>query len=111
MLLDAPSVAYAHIPDSQRRKLDKKSRKVLFVGYEKMSDNYRLYDVMTKKVFVSAHVNFTKQGEEDDKYLFTLVRLEEEETEVESNENLNEQGSSFKDNGSNNESENESSAS
>lgn len=104
------SVAYAHVPDSQRRKLDKKSRKMLFVDYEKMSDNYRLYDVMTKKVFVSAHVNFTKDGEEDDKYLFTLVHMEEK-TEAESNENSNEQGSSLDDNGSNSESENESSAS
>lgn len=67
------SVAYAHVPESQRKKLDKKSRKVLFVGYEKLSNNYRLYDLMTKKMFVSAHINFVKEGEEENKYLFSLV--------------------------------------
>lgn len=103
------SVAYAHVPDSQRRKLDKKSRKVLFVGYEKLSDNYRLYDLTTKKVFVSAHVNFTKEGEEENKYLFSLVRVGGEEAKANDNLNKQESSSSSDNNGSETESSNESS--
>ena len=42
-------IAYAHIPESQRRKLDKKSR---FVGYSLQSKGYRLLDESTSRVFI-----------------------------------------------------------
>lgn len=74
-----------------RRKLNKKSWKVLFVSYEKLNDNYQLYESMTKKVFVSAHVNFSKDNEEENKYLFTLVRVGD--IKANDNEDSNEKGS------------------
>lgn len=43
-------VAYAHIPDSERGKLDKKAEKLRFVGYCKNSKGYRLFDEETQKV-------------------------------------------------------------
>ena len=42
-------IAYSHIPDSQRRKLDKKARKYRFVGYCKDSKGYRLFDEETRR--------------------------------------------------------------
>ena len=53
-------LAYAHIPDGQRRKLDKKSRKLRFVGYSKESKGYRLMDDKTSKVCVSRDVTFNE---------------------------------------------------
>ncbi len=43
-------VAYAHIPDCNRRKLDEKAEKLRFVGYSKNPKGYRLYTIrkMTK---------------------------------------------------------------
>ena len=37
-------MAYGHVPDRERRKLDKKSRKMHFVGYSITSKGYRLFD-------------------------------------------------------------------
>eukprot|EP00253_Pinus_taeda_P031858 PITA_31858 len=49
-------VAYAHIPDQLRRKLDSKGEKCIFIGYSEESKAYRLYIPSTKKFFVSRHV-------------------------------------------------------
>lgn len=43
-------MAYAHIPDVQRDKLDKKAEKLQFVGYNSQSKGYRLLDGRTAKV-------------------------------------------------------------
>ncbi|KAK7867828.1 hypothetical protein R5R35_008269 [Gryllus longicercus] len=50
--------AFMHVPDCQRPKLDDKSSKLMFVGYDGNSDNYRLFDPTTKKVKVSRNVIF-----------------------------------------------------
>lgn len=50
------SVAYAHIPDQKRTKLDDKSKKLIFIGYDEKSKAYNLYDPITKKVHVSGDV-------------------------------------------------------
>eukprot|EP00253_Pinus_taeda_P018754 PITA_18754 len=55
-------VAYAHIPDQQRKKLDSKGEKFIFIGYSEESKTYRLYNPSTKKFFVSRDVQFI--GEE-----------------------------------------------
>ena len=39
-------VAYAHIPDCQRNKLNKKAKKFRFVGYSLNSKGYRLMKVI-----------------------------------------------------------------
>jgi len=41
-------VVYMHIPQQQRRKLDPKAKKMIFVGYQEISDNYRLFDPRTE---------------------------------------------------------------
>ena len=49
-------MAYAHIPDSQRNKLDKKAVKLRFVGYAIQSKGYRLLDERTMKVYIRRNV-------------------------------------------------------
>ena len=51
-------VAYAHIPDQLRKKLDSKGEKCIFIGYSEESKAYRLYNPSTKKFFVSRDVQF-----------------------------------------------------
>ena len=53
-------VAYAHIPDCQRRKLDKKAEKLRFVGYSLNSKGYRLVNEKTTKVVISRDVVFNE---------------------------------------------------
>lgn len=50
--------AYAHVPNSERRKLDKKAKKLRFVGYSKNPKGYRLIDDKTMKVKVKRDVVF-----------------------------------------------------
>ena len=71
--------AYAHIPDTQRKKLDKKAEKLRFVGYRIQSKAYRLLDEETSKVYIRRDVVF---NEEDFGYLPRKV-LGKEESEVE----------------------------
>ena len=50
-------VAYAHVPDELRKKLDKKGHKCIFVGYFEDTQAYKLYDPITRKVrFISRDV-------------------------------------------------------
>ena len=45
-------MAYAHVPDCERRKLDTKSRKMRFVGYSLTSKGYRLFDETNRKLYI-----------------------------------------------------------
>ena len=54
-------MAYAHIPDSQRRKLDRKAVKLRFVGYSIQSKGYRLIDEQTSMVYTRRDVVFNEQ--------------------------------------------------
>eukprot|EP00253_Pinus_taeda_P028656 PITA_28656 len=54
-------VAYAHIPDQLRRKLDSKEEKCIFIGYSEKSKAYRLYIPSTKKFFVIKDVQFIEK--------------------------------------------------
>jgi hypothetical protein len=51
-------VAYAHVPDETRKKLDKKGQKCIFVGYSKDTKSYKLYDPIARKVIISCDVQF-----------------------------------------------------
>ena len=53
-------VAYAHIPDCQRSKLDKNAPKLRFVGYSTKSKGYRLLNEKTTKVIISRGVTFNE---------------------------------------------------
>ncbi|KAJ3692026.1 hypothetical protein LUZ60_012376 [Juncus effusus] len=53
------SVAYAHVPDQRRTKLDDKSKKFVLIGYDEKTKAYKLFDPIGRKVMVSrdVHVN------------------------------------------------------
>ncbi|MCO5568044.1 hypothetical protein L7F22_021740 [Adiantum nelumboides] len=53
-------LAYAHIPQQLRGKLDNKAVKCIFVGYSSGSKGYRLYNPATNKIFESRDVIFAK---------------------------------------------------
>jgi len=54
------SEVFVHVPKEQRSKWDKKSKKMIFVGYQQDSSNYRLYDTHTAKIIVSRDVRFNE---------------------------------------------------
>ena len=54
--------AYVHIPKIFRRKLDSKATKMLFVGYDGHSSNYRLFNPETRKVVQSRDVLFMEES-------------------------------------------------
>ena len=53
-------MAYAHIPESQRNKLDKKGMRLRFVGYSIQSKGYRLLHERTLKVYIRRDVIFNE---------------------------------------------------
>uniref|UniRef100_A0A2N9GX95 Uncharacterized protein n=1 Tax=Fagus sylvatica TaxID=28930 RepID=A0A2N9GX95_FAGSY len=79
------SIAYMHVPDQERSKLDDKSEKYVFIGYDPSSKGYKLYNPSTKKVIVSRDVEFDEEGiwnwntQEEEKYDFFPFPEEEEQ--------------------------------
>ncbi|KAG7553295.1 hypothetical protein ISN45_Aa06g038290 [Arabidopsis thaliana x Arabidopsis arenosa] len=59
------SIAHAHVPDEKRSKLDDKSEKYIFIGYDNNSKGYKLYNPDTKKTIISRNVVFDEEGEWD----------------------------------------------
>jgi hypothetical protein len=51
-------IAYAHIPSELRKKLDDRSDKCIFTGYNETSKSYRLYNPISKKLILSRDVKF-----------------------------------------------------
>ena len=64
-------VAYAHVAKDERKKLDSKARKCIFLGYGTETKGYRLYDPKREKVFFSRDVVFNekKRGMEKEKHM------------------------------------------
>ena len=54
------SVAYAHVPDQRRTKLEDKSQKYILIGYDEKTKRYRLFDPVNKKVTVSRDVRVSE---------------------------------------------------
>ncbi|GAU47720.1 hypothetical protein TSUD_285070 [Trifolium subterraneum] len=81
------SIAYKHVPDQSRRKLDDKAITMILVGYHS-TGGYKLYDPVNKNVVVSRDVVFDEMKEWDwnmqEKKSSTSVMLEEleENTEI-----------------------------
>jgi len=48
--------AFVHVPKQLRKKWDRKSEKMLLVGYQADSCNYRLYNPRIRKIVVSRDV-------------------------------------------------------
>lgn len=91
------AVAYMHHPKQVVRKWDPRSRKMIFVGYENDSKNYRLWDPEKRKVYVSANVKFdesteyiVQQDRNENRVILELKFGNENETEQEEIENENE---------------------
>lgn len=54
-------VAYVHTPNQKRTKLQPKSQRMVFVGYDKNSTNYRLYNPQNRKITISCNVMFQEE--------------------------------------------------
>ena len=54
-------IAYAHISDEKRKKLDDKGVKCIFLGVSEESKTYRLYNLVTKRIIVSRDVIFDEE--------------------------------------------------
>ena len=54
------SLAYVHVPDQQRSKLDDKSERYVFIGYDANSKGYKLYNPFTGKLVISRDVEFNE---------------------------------------------------
>ncbi|UYV71045.1 hypothetical protein LAZ67_8001516, partial [Cordylochernes scorpioides] len=53
---------YMHIPKENRKKWDNKSIKLMFLGYENTSKNFRLWDWKTRKIRISKDVTFDEKA-------------------------------------------------
>ena len=53
-------VAYVHVPDQQRTKLQPKARKCIFTGYPDDTKGYKLFDIETGKFVRSRNVLFAE---------------------------------------------------
>ncbi|KAL5767185.1 hypothetical protein ACOSQ2_013968 [Xanthoceras sorbifolium] len=54
-------IAFAHILDEKRKKLDDKGEKCIFLSVSKQSKAYKLYNPKTKKIFISRDVVFDEE--------------------------------------------------
>ncbi|CAJ2629918.1 unnamed protein product [Trifolium pratense] len=90
-------MAYMHIPDNHRKKLDDKSLKCILLGLSEESKAYKLYDPINKRVMVSRDVVF----EEDKAWNW------KNDTHHESNDMISVDGSTSESNDNEEHSENE----
>lgn len=92
------SVAYLNIPKEKRSKFEPKSKKMIFVGYDNNSKNYRLWDHENRKIYVSSDVDFNEEVEDQkneggkrDLFSFELD-VNESKTNSKENVDINEEG-------------------
>jgi hypothetical protein len=79
-------VAYAHVPDELRRKLDKKGQKFIFVGYSEETKGYNMYDHAARKFIISHDVQFVENEAWDgsiEKTIKIINAMEHDEIEYE----------------------------
>ncbi|KAL0410575.1 UNVERIFIED_CONTAM: Retrovirus-related Pol polyprotein from transposon TNT 1-94 [Sesamum latifolium] len=55
------SIAYTHIPHQKRTKLDDKSARYVFIGYDQNSKGYKLYNPSNGKIEISRDVDLMKK--------------------------------------------------
>lgn len=56
------SIAYAHLPDEKRSKLDDKSKRYVFISYDQSSKGYKLYNSRNIKVTISRDIEFDEDN-------------------------------------------------
>ena len=76
-------MAYVHIPDDERRKLNKKVEKMRFVGYSLTSKGYRLFDETKRKIFIRKDVEFNEDDFGHKETMTTTDSVPERKQEVE----------------------------
>lgn len=55
-------IAYAHVPDQKRKKLDDKAEKCVFLGVSDLSKAYKLFNPLTKKIVINRDVVFDEEN-------------------------------------------------
>ncbi len=55
-------IAYVHVPDEKRSKLDPKAEKCIFIGYSSKQKGYRCFSPSTRKLQVSKDVVFDEMA-------------------------------------------------
>jgi hypothetical protein len=55
-------IAYVHVPDEKRSKLDPKAEKCIFIGYSSKQKGYRCFNPSTRKLQVSRNVIFDEMA-------------------------------------------------
>lgn len=55
-------IAYVHVPNELRKKLDNKAEKCIFVGYSEETKGYKLYNPYTQKIIIIRDVTFDENG-------------------------------------------------
>lgn len=55
-------IAYAHVPDEKRKKLDDKGEKCVFLGVSEQSKAYKLFNPVTRKIIISRDVVFDEEN-------------------------------------------------
>ena len=55
-------IAFAHVPDQKRKKLDGKAEKCVFIGVSETSKAYKLFNPSTKKIVTSKDVVFYEEN-------------------------------------------------
>lgn len=53
---------YTHVPSAKRSKLDNKAEIGIFLGYAAQAKGFKIYNVLTGKVYVSRDVKFDEQA-------------------------------------------------
>jgi len=54
-------VAYAHVPNEKRSKLEDKSVKCTHIGYSEVSKAYKIFDQKKRKIILSKDVVFDEE--------------------------------------------------
>ena len=54
------SLANVHVPNQQRSKIDDKSERYVFIGYDASSNGYKLYNPFTSKIIINRDVEFNE---------------------------------------------------
>ncbi|GLU18737.1 hypothetical protein SLE2022_350210 [Rubroshorea leprosula] len=80
------SIAFAHVHDGKRTKLDDKCKKYVFVGYDYRTKRYRLYDPEGGKAVISRDVDFDEEAmwdwkSQEENYEFLPSFAEEDDEE------------------------------
>jgi hypothetical protein len=67
---------YVHIPNQLRTKFNKKSKNLILVGYQGNTNNYRMYDLQSKRVTISRNVVFNENNTPSIRRNFAQIQID-----------------------------------